>query len=337
MSWRRNQRIKMVDVDTARRKLLEALGEYAEKYWSNMKLWYKQKISKDDFDSQAFELLGPGKINYHNEFIISIIAKCQIIANSTPSSTTQAKTTTKSNNKPVHLRKARVKRSSDSPVPPLQPFEVQNSVEVPPSFITKGEDQDVTSCSQDLVLPDLSTLHGRLFLGAWDGGLDSIADETAPLLVAAVETHLKNILSACVSRRKSFNIRLGSHFKYRYGCSNGRNDIRNERICDESTRNHQRTYDQAEAFAYTRLASSEVTPAVRSPITLFTLRDTLMESSQIIPSHTVRGGSMERILNALWHPGHEEIQQNKLYMLDTRKVHEKVKQQRGLRAEFPRT
>ena len=30
-------------------------------------------------------------------------------------------------------------------------------------------------------------MHGRLFLGAWDAGLDSSADETAPLLVAAVE------------------------------------------------------------------------------------------------------------------------------------------------------
>ena len=34
---------------------------------------------------QAFELLGPGKINYHNEFIIAILAKCQAVANNTPS------------------------------------------------------------------------------------------------------------------------------------------------------------------------------------------------------------------------------------------------------------
>ena len=79
--------IKMVDVATARRKLLEALGDCAEKYWGNMKLWYKQKINKDDFDTQAFELLGPGKINYHNEFILAILAKCQAVAASTPLST----------------------------------------------------------------------------------------------------------------------------------------------------------------------------------------------------------------------------------------------------------
>lgn len=56
------------------------------------------------------------------------------------------------------------------------------------TFVLAGEDQqDISLCSQELVLPDISTLHGRLYLGAWDAGLDSIADETAPLLAAAVE------------------------------------------------------------------------------------------------------------------------------------------------------
>jgi len=50
-----------------------------------------------------------------------------------------------------------------------------------------GEDQDVKLCTQNLVLPDVATLYGRLFLGALDAELDSISDESAHLLVAAVE------------------------------------------------------------------------------------------------------------------------------------------------------
>ena len=42
-------------------------------------------------------------------------------------------------------------------------------------------------CTQNLVLPDVATLYGRLFLGALDAELDSISDESAHLLVAAVE------------------------------------------------------------------------------------------------------------------------------------------------------
>lgn len=323
----------MVDVETARRKLLEALGEYAEKYWSNMKSWYKQKISKDDFDMQAFELLGPGKINYHNEFIIAILAKCQAVANNTPNHkpASQVKSISKPNTKSVHLRKARVKRSSESPVTTVQQFEEQNALEMAPTLIPKGEDQDVNLCSQELVLPDISTMHGRLFLGAWDAGLDSSADETAPLLVAAVETHLKNILSACVARRKNYKMRLGSHFRYGYGVGNIRSDIRNERLSEDINLTEHRTYDQAEAHAYTKLANSELKDPVLRPLSLFDLRDTLQECSQIIPSHSVRAGSMERILGGMWHPSVDEIQQNKLYLYETRKVHEKLKQQRGLR------
>ena len=57
----------------------------------------------------------------------------------------------------------------------------------------------------------------------------------------------------------------------------------------------------------------------------------MQECSQIIPSHSVRAGSMERILGGMWHPSVDEIQQNKLYLYETRKVHENLKQQRGLR------
>ena len=50
-----------------------------------------------------------------------------------------------------------------------------------------GEEHDVKLCTQNLVLPDIATLYGRLFLGALDAELDSISDESAHLLVAAVE------------------------------------------------------------------------------------------------------------------------------------------------------
>lgn len=332
----------MVDVDTARRKLLEALGEYAERYWINMKLWYKQKISKDDFDTQAFELLGPGKINYHNEFILSILAKCQAIAASAPA--THSRSTQKAHPKSLHLRKPRVKRRSEDSNTPQQGFISSDPLKTTPPFLSKGEDQqDISLCSQELVLPDISTLHGRLYLGAWDAGLDSIADETAPLLAAAVEAHLKNILQACISRKKPYAIRSGSHFQYKFGSAHMRSNLCNGKLYEERNvqqhrsqdqvghSNSHRTYDQAEAEAYSQFASAEVRNSVLSPISLFDLRNTLQENQNIIPSHTVRTGNMERLLSNMWHPGHDEICQNELYILETRKLHEKLKQQRGLR------
>ena len=37
------------------------------------------------------------------------------------------------------------------------------------------------------MLPDSATIYGRLFLGAWDAGLDSVADETVNLMLHATE------------------------------------------------------------------------------------------------------------------------------------------------------
>ena len=50
-----------------------------------------------------------------------------------------------------------------------------------------SEDSEIGLCSYDMMLPDSPTIHGRLFLGAWDTGLDSVADETVTLMLYATE------------------------------------------------------------------------------------------------------------------------------------------------------
>ena len=38
-----------------------------------------------------------------------------------------------------------------------------------------------------MMLPDSATIYGRLFLGAWDAGLDNVADDTVNLMLHATE------------------------------------------------------------------------------------------------------------------------------------------------------
>jgi transcriptional adapter 1 len=66
-----------MDLATAKRKLTNALGEYCSTYWNTLRQWYKQKITKADFDDQARLLLGESNIHHHNEFLFAILAKCQ--------------------------------------------------------------------------------------------------------------------------------------------------------------------------------------------------------------------------------------------------------------------
>lgn len=37
------------------------------------------------------------------------------------------------------------------------------------------------------MLPDTATIHGRLYLGAWDAGLDNVADDTVNFVQYATE------------------------------------------------------------------------------------------------------------------------------------------------------
>ena len=55
------------------------------------------------------------------------------------------------------------------------------------SFLEPTEDLDTKLCTVEMALPDVATLHGRLYLGAWEQGLSSVADDSSLLLSRAVE------------------------------------------------------------------------------------------------------------------------------------------------------
>ena len=55
------------------------------------------------------------------------------------------------------------------------------------SYSEPSEDADSKLCTLEMALPDIATLHGRLYLGAWEQGLSSVSDDSALLLSHAVE------------------------------------------------------------------------------------------------------------------------------------------------------
>ncbi|CAJ0926011.1 unnamed protein product [Ranitomeya imitator] len=51
-------------------------------YWANLKLWFKQKISKEEFDVEARRLLSQENVHSHNDFLLAILTRCQILISS---------------------------------------------------------------------------------------------------------------------------------------------------------------------------------------------------------------------------------------------------------------
>ena len=73
----------MSELEAAKKNLGEALGDNVKQHWAKLKLWFKQKISKEEFDLEAHRLLTQDNVHSHNDFLLAILTRCQILV-STP-------------------------------------------------------------------------------------------------------------------------------------------------------------------------------------------------------------------------------------------------------------
>jgi hypothetical protein len=46
-------------------------------------------------------------------------------------------------------------------------------------------------CSRELILPGISTIHGRMIITAWDFGLDNVEDDAVRMMLAATEVRIQ--------------------------------------------------------------------------------------------------------------------------------------------------
>lgn len=325
----------MVDLGEARQQLLDVLGDLASKYWTTMTLWYKQKISKDEFDLQVKQLLGDDNIRIHNQFLFALLSKCQEmslssgLSNKTPSRLSGTQTASKSTETTrKHTRPIKVNFE--------QRFHPYNTLEDVQSVgkVDLTDDSEISLCSYEMTLPDVQAMNGRLFLAAWDAGLESVEDKganSAKLVISAVNHHIKNILTACCARKGAFRLR-DRHYQYGFGCSYIKPNIWNslDSYSSHSLINHQGKVEQLEASAAVTVASSD-TQLTSTSISMYELREVLQVHCRIIPSHTVYAANMERILSQLWHPSHDELEQWRLQNLEAKRRQTKLQHQRSLR------
>lgn len=326
----------MADMKEARAQLLEVLGDLAPKYWTTMKLWYKQKITKDDFDVQVKQLLGEVNIRLHNQFLFAILSKCQqmSVTSGLPSKTpSQLSASHGLPSKSTETTRKHVKPMKVNFEQRFRPYNSLNDAESV-GKVDLTEDSEISLCSYEMTLPDVQAMNGRLFLAAWDAGLESVEDKganTAKLVISAVNHHIKDILTACCAHRGGFRLRDG-HYRYGFDCSYVKPNIYNnvDSYSPHSLINHKGRVEQMEANAAVTVASSDPQPAHAS-ISMYELRDVLQVHCRVIPSHTVYAANMERLLSRLWHPSHDELEQWRLQKLEARRRQNKLRHQRSLR------
>ncbi|KAE8610719.1 hypothetical protein XENTR_v10012218 [Xenopus tropicalis] len=312
------------ELEAAKKSLSEALGENVKQYWANLKLWFKQKISKEEFDIEARRLLTQENVHSHNDFLLAILTRCQILI-SAPEGTGSLNSATKPGKPKGKKKISSVRQKFD------HRFQAQNPLAGAQQFVSRDpqEDDELKLCSHTMSLPTRGQLEGRMIVTAFEHGLDNVTEEAVTIVTCALEKHLKDLLTSVVSRRKAYRLKDG-HFRYAFGCNvNPQPYLRNSVAAynqliecppvfsSPTGAPNSGSYihpDDAEQQAALLLAcSGDNLTASLPPVNMYDLLEGLQVHREAIPSHTVYALNMERILMKLWHPNTEELQQDEIH------------------------
>ncbi|KAM4721828.1 transcriptional adapter 1 [Rhinophrynus dorsalis] len=312
------------ELEAAKKSLSEALGENVKQYWANLKLWFKQKISKEEFDVEARRLLTQDNVHSHNDFLLAILTRCQILISS-PEGSGSLNSAAKPGKPKGKKKVSSVRQKFD------HRFQPQNPLAGAQQFVSRDpqEEDELKLCSHTMTLPTRGQLEGRMIITAFEHGLDNVTEEAVTIVIHALEKHLKDLLTSVVSRRQAYRLKDG-HFKYAFGCNvNPQPYLRNSVVAynqltecpsmstalssNQNTGNHMHPDDAEQQAALLLACSGDNLPASLPPVNMYDLLEGLQVHREVIPSHTVYALNIERILMKLWHPNAEELQQDEIH------------------------
>ncbi|XP_055739656.1 transcriptional adapter 1-like isoform X2 [Salvelinus fontinalis] len=164
-------------------------------------------------------------IHVHNDFLLAILTRCQIIV-STPEGAGSLLCAGSSASKPGKPAKGKNKfsfRQKSCSVCDLlrvqHRFQPQNPLSAAQAFSLQevgSEEEELRLSAHTLLLPTRGQLEARMMVTAFELGLDNVTEDAVSTMVHAVESHLKDMLTAVVSKRKAYRLRDG-HFPYAFG------------------------------------------------------------------------------------------------------------------------
>lgn len=317
----------------AKKKLVEALGsQESEKiYWASMKAWFKHRITKEEFDMECRQLLPKDATHFHNEFLLAVLTKCHSVG--VPQSSKDASSGLSIKAKKNKRKLQAVKRKFDNRFVPASPVDLpparnlhhetkQTAYKKPQKSKEPRFPKQITFCEKSLEIPGMLEMNGRVAVITWEKGLDDFTDEVSQFVIRAIHIFLKNIITEICARRSCYKID-GKNFRHHMGCTPQNPyllaDLKlpslfPKRRKDKFSSSNRPTYDEAEQMAIESMGRAEqCIPPPKPPANMYDLMLTLQKKKSLIPSHTVYSTSMARIIESLWHPDHEEIEQDQKF------------------------
>ncbi|KAH6923275.1 hypothetical protein HPB50_026176 [Hyalomma asiaticum] len=291
----------------AKQKLSNVLGESFKAYMNCLKLWFSQKLTKEDFDLEVRKMLNQEGVHAHNEFLLAFFNKCQAPCTGRESSSSNVRDKKlKSKAKPVRVTFE--KR--------FVPVSVTRHVPT-----AKEPAASLDLCVREYCLPDSMLVHGRMFVIAWDSGLESVDDRAVEIVLIAIKQKVRAILTALLSRRSAYKLHDGQ-MVHSLGCAPpnpylrfaGRSHFSQGRATTVTPAGEHQpcvlpSLDWAESRAAMEVAADPWERPPRQPVCAADLVETLQVHRDILPAHSVGARALEHALAAQWHPSHEELRQ----------------------------
>ncbi|XP_073828836.1 transcriptional adapter 1-like [Musca autumnalis] len=311
-------------VVAAKNALMAALGENAAKYLTNMKMWFRHKWSKEQFDYESRKFLTPEKIHLHNQFLLAILNKIdafQMPQQPSPYSTishtygTNSSTAlTGSSGSASSSKKGKRKKSSRITTDRVtfEPYDFLDFIMedtmkiIRPAVGTEANVQILPTqryCVQELFLPDAGFILGRFLIGAWECGLVNVEDSVAEYVAMAVQVLLKNLISTIIMKKEHYKVTGEGSFFYDVGAPikdpSLRNTVTRQKLDDGpleldkeiTSPNFMRRSNDDVTFLS---ACEEIYPKGRKEITLKDCQRAFNDHN-LIPSHSVYAINMERL------------------------------------------
>ncbi|XP_013106506.1 transcriptional adapter 1 [Stomoxys calcitrans] len=310
-------------VIVAKNALMSALGDNAAKYLGNMKLWFRHKWTKEQFDYESRKFLTPEKMHLHNQFLIAILNKVdafQVPQQPSPysgvsqthggigSSSTGSSGSASGNKKGKRKKSSRV--SSDRFT--FEPYDFLDFILEDTMKVIRpaaGTDANVQIlpiqryCVQELFLPDAGFILGRFLIGAWESGLINVEDNVAEYVAMAVQVLLKNLISAIIMKKEHYKTTGEGSFFYDVGAPlrdpSLRNTVTRQKLDDGpleldkeiTSPNFMRRSNDDVTFLS---ACEEIEAKKTKEITLKDCQRAFIDHN-LIPSHSVYAVNMERL------------------------------------------
>lgn len=323
----------------AKQKLSDALGDRFKAYMNCLKLWFSQRLTKEEFDIEVRKFLSHDTVRVHNEFLLAFFNKCQDPATGLGSSTTSSQQVRDK------LRKGKLKSKAK---PVRVSFEKRFVPAAPARHVPTAREpvaeRSIGFCLREHCLPDAMLVHGRMFVIAWDHGLDGVDDTAVQIVLEAIKLQMRTLLLAVMGRRSAYKLdrrdmqhnfgRLprNPYLQLRANVLIKRAKCRTMPISQEGDQQlcPPRVLNLTEFTAALAVAADPCERPPLEPICSADWVETLQVRRGLLPSHSVYARALERGLATQWHPSHEELQQEDIHNQEDALRTQLLDQQRNL-------